>query len=61
MWRQAQRSFGACVFLRHLRLEPFPGNQLFDCVFICASKDHRKNGRVSRILYLFLFLKSCSA
>lgn len=30
------------------------------CVFICASKDHRKNGRVSRILYLFLFLKSCS-
>lgn len=39
-------------------LDPFPGKKLFDCVFICASKDHRRNGTVLRILYLFLFLKS---
>lgn len=45
------------MFLRHLRLEPFPGNQLFDFVFICASKDHRRNSRVLRILYLFFIFK----
>lgn len=57
VWRWAQGLFGAHTFLRYLRLEPFPGDQLFDCVFICASKDHRRNGTVLRILYLFLFLK----
>lgn len=38
-------------------LEPFPGKKVFDCVFRCASKDHRRNSTVLKILYLFLFLK----